>query len=160
MTSLGLALAALGVVAAVAAAGTRVHVSPGAGPPTTRFTLRFRAPERTGRVGSIRRVDRLYISGPRQVGCISSARLRIIPVSQGTQVTITVRPGPGARWCLGRFRGRIVRTETLVCPRACAGPSLPPPLTIARFAFRVTKPATEPPRPALSGGPAVTINAG
>ncbi len=155
MISVGLALAGLGVSASAASASTRVYVTPGAGRPSTHFTLRFRSPDRTGRVGSIRRTDRLIISGPRQRDCISSVNLKIIPVSQGARVKIALRPGLGAGWCAGRFRGRIVETEALICPGTCAGPSIPPPRTIARFSFRVIKPVTTPPSsaPSASGGP-------
>ncbi len=149
--ALGLGMVGLGLLPAAASASTRIYVNPARGRPATHFVLRFRAPEKTGRIGGIRRTDHLFISGPKQAGCISSVRLTIKPMRGGEHVRITVRPKPRTRWCVGRFRGRIVRTEALICSGTCAGPHIPPPRTIARFAFRVTKPPTPPPTP--SGGP-------
>jgi hypothetical protein len=57
---------------------------------------------------------------------------------------------------VGRFRGRIVRTESLICAGTCAGPMLPAARTIARFSFRVRGPAKSPnptPTPTPGGGP-------
>ena len=141
------------VFAASAIALTRVSVRPGTGGPTTRFVIRFRAPEWTGRMGAIRRTDRLYATAPQAAGCIASVRLTLPPVRRDARVTVTLSPRPATKWCAGRFRGRIVRTESFICPGVCAGPNIPPPRTIARFSFRVRKPATTP-TPTPSGGPA------
>jgi hypothetical protein len=149
--ALGLAMVGVGLLPAAASASTRVYITPGTGRPGTHFVLRFRAPERTGRIGAIRRTDHLYISSAKHAGCISSVRLTITPMGPGARVRITLRPKGKTQWCVGRFRGRIVRTEALICAGSCAGPSIPPPRTVARFAFRVTKPSTPP--PPASGGP-------
>lgn len=119
--AIGLGMVGLGLLPAGASASTRVYVSPARGRPTTHFVLRFRAPESTGRIGVIRRTDHLYISSAKHTGCISSVRLTIKPLHGGEHVTITIRPKPRTHWCVGRFRGRIVRTEALICSGSCAG---------------------------------------
>jgi hypothetical protein len=80
----------------------------------------------------------------------------LTPVRRGAVVRITLRPKTTTKWCVGRFRARIVRTESLICAGTCAGPMLPAPRTIARFSFRVRGPATSPsptPTPTPGSGP-------
>jgi hypothetical protein len=155
VATLGLSLLTMGALATAAVALTRVYVRPGSGGPKTHFVIRFRAPEQTGRIGAIRRTDHLYVTGPKTSGCISTVRLALRPVRRGAQVRLTLRPKTTTKWCLGRFQGRIVRAESLICAGACAGPRLPAARTIARFSFRVRRPATSPsptPTPTPGGG--------
>ncbi|HEY2006744.1 MAG TPA: hypothetical protein VGG87_09850 [Solirubrobacteraceae bacterium] len=154
IAALGLVAVLMGTLATSALALTRVSVRPGTGGPKTHFVIRFRAPERTGRIGAIRRTDRLYATGPKASGCISTVRLTLPPVRRGDTVRVVLRPRTTAKWCAGRFRARIVRTESLICSGTCAGPRLPVARTIARFSFRVRGPATSPsPAPSPGGGP-------
>jgi hypothetical protein len=148
----GLAVVALALLAAGALALTRVSVTPGRGGPRTHFVFRFRAPERTGRIGAIRRSDRLSVSGPRRTRCEASLSRTLAPVKRGAHVKLTVAPRRTSRWCTGRFHARIVRTEALVCAGACPGMTIPRPRTIARFSFLVVKPSATP-SPSPGAGP-------
>jgi hypothetical protein len=154
----GLVLIAILGISAAAAALARVSVRPGTGGPETRFEIRFQAPERTGRVGAIRRTDRLYVTGPRGSGCVASVYRALPPVKRGAHVRLSVAPARGARWCTGRFRARIVRTESAACTATCVAPKSPGPHTIARFSFRVRTRAGSPaptptPTPTPGTGP-------
>jgi hypothetical protein len=156
--AVSMALILLGAFTAAALAVTRVYVGPPTGHPSTHFLIRFGAPERTGRLGTIRRTDHLYVTGPTGSGCTSRVRGTLPPVRRGERVRITLRPASTKGWCPGSFRARIVRTESVICSGTCAGPALPLPRTIARFSFKVVKPATGStptpiPTPAPTSGP-------
>jgi hypothetical protein len=125
-----------------ASAKTRAYLTPKAGSPDTHFTLRFKAPDRTGKVGDIRRTDHVYVSGPHGGGCESSLTFTLKAAKRHARRRVVIKPKPaGALWCVGSYRGRIVEAETLICHGVCAGPALPVPRTIARFTFRVKKPS-------------------
>jgi hypothetical protein len=129
--------------AVAAAAATRVYMQPGSGHPTTKFVVRFRSPDQTGSLGSIRRQDVLSATGPSGgTGCVSSISIDLSRTAKGRRVRVTLSPRRfGHVWCVGRFRGRITETETIIClpTRACPQIEILPRI-VARFSFRV-KPA-------------------
>lgn len=135
-------LGALAVFLPAPAALAAVHVSlrPGTGGPRTRFTLSFRAPARTGTFSGLRRVNRVIVSGPRGSQCASSVSGTLPAARAGARLRVMIAPGRGRHWCGGRFHGRLVAYESVLCSgspaRAC--PLLViAPRTLARFSFRV-----------------------
>ncbi|MGI8506039.1 MAG: hypothetical protein ACR2MK_04410 [Solirubrobacteraceae bacterium] len=135
------ALAVVGsfTLAASAAAGTRAYLAPGSGNPTTTFVLRFRAPDRTGSLGTLRRVYQLQTDGPEGTGCVSSVSIWLRPSQRHAHLRVTLNPKRlGGTWCAGRFHGRIQEVTTILCPRLRACPDIViAPRTITRFSFRV-----------------------
>ncbi len=143
-----LSLLSAALLATSAVAGRRVHVSPGAGGPSTHFVVRFRAPSPTGDFGSVRSHYQLYASGPRGPACVSGVSIRLRATKRYAHVRLTLNPKRlGGVWCAGRFSGRIEDIQAIVCKKdlVCRNVMIAPQ-TIARFSFRV-KPA-----PAGGGG--------
>jgi hypothetical protein len=130
---------------AAAQARVRVSMKPGSGRPTTRFTVSFRTPNRTGRFGSIHRTDVLRAMGPQaRGGCVSRLSTTLAPTRKGRRVRVKLNPRSfGGAWCVGRFHGSVVEHQSTLCP---VGPQLACPLvvirprTIARFSFLVKAP--------------------
>lgn len=149
------ALAVLGsfTLASSAAAGTRVYLTPGSGKPTTTFVLRFRAPDRTGSFGTLRRFYQLQANGPKGAGCVSSVSISLRPSQRYAHLRVALSPKRvGGVWCAGRFHGRIQELNTILCPPLRACPDIViAPRTISRFSFRVTPAPAGPP-----GGPQTT----
>ena len=142
VTVLVTAMAAVTTLLSASAAAGRILVSvrPDSGHARTVFVIRFRHPDRTGRVGGLMRTDELTLAGTGAgTGCISRASVVLRAAGQGRIATVKLRPGRlGGRWCAGRFHGRIVESSRIVCPTARLCP-LPAVIwrTISRFSFRV-----------------------
>ncbi len=102
-----------------------VRVSPATGSPQTTFVLGFRAPERTGRYGSIQRHDTLTAAAQTPSrGCIATVDVHVPDTRGGAQVRVSLVPRRlGGRWCPGMYRGRIEELQTPVCARGMACPT-------------------------------------
>jgi hypothetical protein len=102
-----------------------VVVTPSTGSPVTTFVLSFREPERTGRYGSSQRHDLVIASAsPSQSGCVTTLSVRARDAHAGVRVRVPLVPGSlGARWCVGRFSGRIEEIQTAVCPHGTLCPT-------------------------------------
>jgi hypothetical protein len=141
-----LALAVLSSLAFAtgAFAATRVSMKPGAGKPTTKFVASFRAPARTGAFGTVRSHYRLSAAGPRGKHCVSSISINLAPTKLHAHVKVTLRPrGHGGVWCSGKFHGKILEFQAIVCRRINACPDIAiRPQTIARFSFTVKRAKT------------------
>jgi hypothetical protein len=152
-----MALPATLVLATACTAQNRVSLTPSTGSPATRFTVHFRSPDRTGRVGSLRRTDVLSAGGPkRRPGCVSHVSLKLAPLRKGQRTSVPLNPKRlGGAWCPGRFAGQITESVTRVCPVSgpCASDSTPAPRRLARFSFRVKgrRPAGGTPAPTFGG---------
>ncbi len=152
-----LMLACAGIPASADAAPTATvaaTVKPGKGTPSTRFVVRFQAPQSTGVAGNTRvqyAVDASLRSHPK--GCVSSISATVDHADAGSLVGVKLNPrSAGGRWCSGRFHGKIEEFVSTVCV-GCPGPPgvlcaelacpassiLPAPETIGKFAFRVRK---------------------
>lgn len=156
----GLALAVLAALgtAPSALALTRVTVRPGTGKPTTKFVLTFRAPARTGTIGTVRSHYQIAASGPKGKRCVTSVVATLGPTKLHAHVKVTLRPrGHGGIWCSGRFHGRVLEYQTVVCGPATACPDIAIlPQTVARFSFTVKKPKTSAGGPKFAGLETVT----
>ena len=147
-----IAAAALAVVAAVPASGAvpvvvggtvAVHVTPGTGGPRTAFTISFRNPSETGRVGSVQRNETVALAGTHRSGCVWSGQMGVPAAAAQQMVHVALRPSrmstaAAGRWCTGTFRGTVTLDEHF----RCAPPQLCPmiairPQTIGRFTFKV-----------------------
>jgi hypothetical protein len=102
-----------------------VRVTPAAGSPHTTFVLGFRAPERTGRYGSIQRHDTLTAAAQTPSrGCLATVNVRVPDTRAGAQVRVPLVPARlGGHWCAGTYRGRIQELQTPVCPPGLACPA-------------------------------------
>jgi hypothetical protein len=141
-----LALAVLSSLAFAsgAFAATHVTVKPGAGKPTTKFVASFRAPARTGVIGTISSHYQLSAVGPKGNSCVSSVSMALAPTKLHAHVKVTLRPrGHGGVWCSGKFHGKILEFQSILCRRINACPDVViAPQTIARFSFTVKKAKT------------------
>ncbi len=144
LTGLALAIACLivsGFGVTRAGAAVRVTVRPGIGGAHTRFELRFRNPAQTGTVAGVRRADRIVVSGPAGLGCLSSLTYVIRPAGAGDTIRVTLGPSRGSRWCAGRFVGRLIAYQSITCRPGPAQHACPllliAPRVLARFSFRV-----------------------
>jgi hypothetical protein len=149
LVAVGATVVAALTLAAPAGARTRVTMKPGSGHPKTKFVVGFRAPDRTGTIGLVRRRDTLTVAGPKHHrGCISGVDTTLRSHGKGRLIKITLNPKRlGGVWCAGRFRGRIVESQEVVCHLHLACPQIMIlPRTIARFSFRVRR------APASAGG--------
>jgi hypothetical protein len=136
-----LALAGLSSLtfASGALAATHVTVKPGAGKPTARFVASFRAPARTGVFSTVRSHYQISAAGPKGKHCVSSTSINLGPTKLHAHVKVTLRPrGHGGVWCSGKFHGKILEFQSIVCRRINACPDIVIlPQTIARFSFTV-----------------------
>src|SRR5579863_2618322 len=100
-------------------------VTPSGGGSATTFVVSFRAPVRTGVVGSVRLRDLLTaapVSGG--AGCIGQVSVPVPDAHRGAQVRIRLDPiALGGRWCTGTYHGKVVELQTAVCPRGTACPT-------------------------------------
>jgi hypothetical protein len=120
--------------------GPHVTVRPATGSPTSRFTISFRTPVRTGRVGLVDRRAELSVQGPSsQAGCVSDVS-RVLPnAAAHARLTTTLDASQlGGRWCVGAYRGQI---DEIAGPACVAGRPCPEFVTVlrtlGRFTFRV-----------------------
>jgi hypothetical protein len=123
-----------------AAKGTRISVSPASGGPSTTFSLRFTAPDRTGRIGGTERRDELTVSGPvGRRGCLSSASAVLAASRAGATVRRKLNPRRlGGHWCVGTFRGKIEETGQAICPKGMVCPQVIVLIrTVGAFKFTV-----------------------
>jgi hypothetical protein len=119
-----------------------VTVTPTKGSATTRFTVSFTAPERTGTIGGFRRnyVVQFNSGGPRP-GCTAGGTVAVPPSAAQAHIKATLDPGRlgNPRWCAGTFDGKVVE---LRAPNCAAGQVCPAYIvvvgTVGRFTFRVT----------------------
>jgi hypothetical protein len=147
-----LAVALLGGVAALVAVAadagaqatrlqeTKVTVAPARGAPSTRFVLRFDAPQRTGRELGLERRYELSVSGPGGArGCVSGASEGLPFTRRHQRVRVVLDPARlGGKWCAGSFKGRIEEIESPVCMRGTPCPEFVALLgTIGKFRFAV-----------------------
>ena len=145
-----LALAGVAVAsAATAVPSAPIHVTPAAGGPRTVFSVSFRAPQRTGVEGSLRRFDQLSASVPSAAnsgGCLTSVDASIPAADKGSLVFVRLDPHAHAgRWCVGTYRGQIEELAGPVCRPGLACPAFVALLgTIGRFSFQVRGPSPQP----------------
>jgi hypothetical protein len=155
LLAVGVASITLFGIGAGALARTRVTLRPGSGHPATKFVVSFRAPDQTGTIDLVRRRDTLSVRGPkRHRGCVSSVNMTLRAHRKGRLVKVTLNPKRlGGVWCAGRFRGRIVEFQQVVCQPHLACPQLMiAPRTIARFSFRVKRAPAKPGSGGSGGG--------
>ncbi len=136
----------MAVTPAAAQARVRVSMKPGSGRPSTTFTVSFRSPDRTGRLGSVQRTDILTADGPKpKAGCVAELSTALPATRKGRRVRVKLRPRHfGGSWCAGHFHGSIVEHMTSTCrqgPAHACPLAVIAPRTIARFKF-VVKPPT------------------
>ena len=134
------ALLLLGLVLIVtvpALARSQISVSPTSGSRTTHFTVRFRAPARTGVVGQR---DLRYVvdaRGPAVTGCDATPSVTVKRTSKGQSVKAALVPN-GLGWCAGNYSGEI---EELAYPVCSPGQICPAYVSTVRsvgsFRFRV-----------------------
>jgi hypothetical protein len=136
------ALIVCGVIASEAAAQQaaqgRVVVGPSTGYPGTWFRVRFRAPDRAGRVNNMWRYYVIQATGPGgSGGCIGQATKYVNETAAGVRVRVRLTPGRDG-WCLGRFQGTVTEQEQPVCPFREVCPSYVVLVrTVGRFTFHV-----------------------
>ena len=124
----------------------QIRVTPAVGGAWTVFTVRFRAPQRTGVIGSMRRFDLLSATAPAGAhtgGCLPAADLSLPAASMGSLVQVRVDPRAHAsHWCVGTYHGQIQALSAPVCPPGMACPAFVRLLgTVGRFQFTVRAPA-------------------
>jgi len=142
---------AAGAVAATAAAGAtpsaRIYVAPAAGGPQTVFVVRFRAPQRTGIVGAMRRFDQLSAAAPAGApkhGCLPVIDVSLPAAGSGAGVRAHLDPRKlGGKWCVGTYHGQVEELESPVCSTGMACPAFIALLgTLGRFTLHVRAPLT------------------
>ena len=130
---------------AAAPAAPRAHakVSPGTGTPSTKFTVRFRTPEKTGKLASARVWETVSAVGPKSTSsCSGTAGTSVRPAAAGARLRVRLAP-TGKPWCAGPYIGTvsIYRQERCqpgpikvhrVCPLLAFAPQ-----RIGRFRFTV-----------------------
>jgi hypothetical protein len=101
------------------ASTARIRITPSSGTPATRFSVRFTAPDSSGRVASFKREYVLSASGPNGArGCVGGGSWTAPNVKAHARVRMTLNPKPrGGKWCIGSFRGTIEEIQTPVCPK-------------------------------------------
>jgi hypothetical protein len=146
------------VLACVPAAATIVPatVIPATGTPASTFVVSFVSPTRTGVIGSKRFLDKLTaVSAAPAKGCLSQIEASAPAARRGQRVRVRLDPfALGGRWCTGRYTGKIIELQTLVCPPGTMCPTYVRLLgTVARFTL-VVHPAlagSDTTRPAFAG---------
>ncbi len=104
--------------AVTAARATRISVSPESGGRSTTFTLRFTAPDRTGRFGILDRRYELTVSGPaNRKRCVAQGYATLESSRAGAHVRAKLVPRRlGGVWCTGSFHGTIEEIGRPFCP--------------------------------------------
>jgi hypothetical protein len=103
-----LSVVALAATPATAAGGTHpaspppVTVKPGSGGTKTRFVVSFRAPERTGLVGTTWRRYQVNATGPARSNCVWDPFAQAPPSRKGARVKLVLDPA--------KLGGVVVRT--------------------------------------------------
>lgn len=116
------------------------RVIPAAGTPTSTFVVSFTSPGRTGVIGSKRLLDQLTaVSATPVKGCLPQVESAVPDAHRGQRVRVRLDPFTlGGHWCTGRYTGKIVELQTLVCPPGAMCPTYVRLLgTVARFTLVV-----------------------
>jgi hypothetical protein len=116
------------------------RVIPAAGTQTSTFVVSFLSPRRTGVIGSRRFLDKLTaVSTTTGKNCLSQVDSPVPVARKGQRVRVRLDPSAlGGRWCTGRYTGKIIELQTLVCPPGTMCPSYVRLLgTVARFTLVV-----------------------
>ena len=140
--ALGSGVVATFLLTCAPAAATLVpaKVIPTAGTPASTFVVSFVSPVRTGVIGSKRFLDRLSaVSSTPAKGCLPQINSSVPVARKGQRVRVRLDPfALGGRWCAGRYSGKIVELQTLVCPPGTMCPTYVRMLgTVARFTLVV-----------------------
>lgn len=138
----GAVIAATLLLECVPAAATLVPstVAPATGTPASTFVVSFTSPGRTGVIGSKRLLDQLSaVSVTPRKGCLPQVESPVPAARRGQRVRIRLDPSAlGGRWCSGRYTGKVVELQTLVCPPGVMCPTYVRLLgTVARFTLVV-----------------------
>jgi hypothetical protein len=104
-------------VPAVALASVGVSVKPGRGRPSTRFVVRFTAPDSSGHIGALNREYMVNAYGPAGARhCLDSADVSPARVRAHTRVRVTLDPATShGKWCTGKWSGTVDELESPVC---------------------------------------------
>lgn len=147
MLALGVGVALIGAFPAGAlAGGARIAVRPSSGGPTTRFSVRFTAPDRSGHVGSMNREYVVSANGPAgATNCVDHATATPSSVRAHARVRVILSArSSGGRWCVGRFNGTIEELQMPICPQGRVCPAF---VVLVRrlgsFHFRVKSTAAQ-----------------
>jgi hypothetical protein len=120
-------------------------VMPTTGTPASSFVVSFTSPDRTGVIGSKRLLDKLTaVSVTPKKGCLAQVESSVPVARRGQRINVRLDPfALGGRWCTGRYMGKIVELQTLVCPPGTMCPTYVRLLgTVARFSLTVLLPST------------------
>jgi hypothetical protein len=136
---------ALAATPATAAGGARhapappVTVKPAFGGTKTRFVVSFRAPDRTGLVGTILRRYQVNAAGPAQSRCVADPFAAAPPSRKGALVKLVLDPAKlGGAWCVGTYHGRVEEIQTPLCPPLKVCPAYFVLVrTVGKFTFHV-----------------------
>jgi hypothetical protein len=115
-----------------------------AGTPASTFVVSFTSPGRTGVIGSKRLLEKLTaVSATPGKGCLPQVEASVPDAHRGQRVHVRLDPFTlGGRWCTGRYTGKIIELQTLVCPPGAMCPTYVRLLgTVARFTL-VVQPAS------------------
>jgi hypothetical protein len=131
--------------AAGAAPSARIYVAPATGGSHAVFVVRFRAPQRTGVVGGMRRFDLLSAAAPATApkhGCLAVIDVPLPAASSGAQVRVRLDPRKlGGQWCIGTYHGQVEELEGPACTQGQACPAFVALLgTLGRFTLHVRAP--------------------
>jgi hypothetical protein len=148
------ALTVMAIPAVASASGpsnARITVKPRTGSVKTRFVVSFRAPQRSGRLGSFQRHYVLDAAGPAGADhCVSRISVNAPDSAANVRVRVTLNPTRvGGRWCVGRFHGKVEEFQTPVCPKGELCPAYVALLkTVGTFSFSVKSASgdSKPPR--------------
>ena len=115
-----------------------VTVWPRVGAPAATFTVRFRAPDRTGRVGGDERYYVVSASGPSRGRCVAEVTRDAGASRAHARVRVKLKPGT-QDWCRGGFHGTVTEQERPACPFREVCPNYVILVrTVGKFSFRVT----------------------
>jgi hypothetical protein len=121
-----------------AAALVPANVIPASGTPTSTFVVSFVSPSRTGVIGSKRFLDKLTaVSAQHGNGCLPQVESSVAKARKGQRISVRLVPNVlGGRWCTGRYTGKIIELQTLVCPPGAMCPAYVRLIgTVARFSL-------------------------
>ncbi len=136
----------LALASCAGAKGHGVGVAPKYGTRSTKFTVSFTAPDRSGVTATMDRRYEVSATGPAGAkGCVDSAtRLGYSPRARA-RVRVILNPKAfGRGWCTGSFSGTVTEITGPVCPKGEICPAFAVLVrTLGRFKFHV--------RPAAGG---------
>jgi hypothetical protein len=95
---------------------SRLTVSPSTGAPTTTFTLHFKAPASSGKLGHTQLGYTVSLSGPAGAGCLSARSVGLPTALKDTPIPVVLDPAKlGRTWCTGTHTARAVELQTPIC---------------------------------------------